>query len=122
MLSFSKSALLLITVFINGIDSNKCYNNSSPIEYFKMMKTSKIQQLVEINDEYHKKTAEYVEKNHNFIEEFIKKLALNLYVKVNEELVLINSARETISERQTIGNFITIRNDCFFEFLLRLKM
>src|SRR4028119_28155 len=58
MLSFSKSALLLITVFINGIDSNKCYNNSSPIEYFKMMKTSKIQQLVEINDEYHKKTAD----------------------------------------------------------------
>lgn len=86
------------------------------------MRTSKIQELVDINAQYHKKTTEYVEKNHNFIEEFIKKLAASLNVNVDRELALINSAGQTIYKGDTIGDFITIKNDCFFEFCLRLKM
>jgi hypothetical protein len=85
------------------------------------MRMLTFKELVSINAQDHQKTAEYVEKNHVFIKEFIKKLALRLTITVNRDLVLYNSEKiGSINEK--IGDFITIKNDCFFEFQLLFKM
>ena len=85
------------------------------------MRMLTFKELVSINAQDHQKTAEYVEKNHVFIKEFIKKLALRLTITVNRDLVLYNSEKIG-SVNEKIGDFITIKNDCFFEFQLLFKM
>ncbi|MEG4918544.1 hypothetical protein [Microcoleus sp. B7-D4] len=83
------------------------------------MSISKFQQLVDINEEDHRKTIEYVTKNYDFIKEFTKKLALYIRAK---ELRLINSAEEIGFVDNNIEDFITIKNGCFFEFQLLLNI
>jgi hypothetical protein len=86
------------------------------------MRMLTFKELVNINAQDHQKTAEYVEKNHVFIKEFIKNLALRLTIKVNTDLVLYNNSEKFGSVNEKIGDFITIKNDCFFEFQLLFKM
>lgn len=84
------------------------------------MSKSKFQELVEINKENHRKTAEYVLKNHVFIKLFTKNLTK--YLQSPAELVLINSKGETNWVDNNIEDFLTIKNDSFFEFWLLLKL
>lgn len=83
------------------------------------MSKPKFQELVEINKENHKKTAEYVLQNHQFIKTFTKNLTKYLE---SPDLVLINSKGETNWVDNNIEDFLTIKNDSFFEFWLLLKL
>jgi len=86
------------------------------------MSISKFQELVKINTEDHKKTTEYVKRNHDFIQKFTEKLADSLGCSTTKELLLIDSKGKTDFVYNNVGDFITIKNDCFFEFQLLLKL
>ncbi len=79
------------------------------------MSKSKFQELVDINTKNNIETAEYVKENYEFIRLFTNNLSKYLG---NQELVLINSKRETYGGNNNIEDFITIKNDSFFEFRL----